>query len=431
MSWTAFERIAAEAPEQLWVLEKIQSALQNAGATPVLDSDTCGAILDIDSDIIAGVFQRLKELHFLIEKDQFQCGNCGEAVALEKFVGSATSTRCMRCGVAFKELAPTKSKLYRLADEALVKPESRQLQKFMANKARFGIITALDKEAAAIRVMLDGCTPYVVNSARGHAVYDLGTVPSLGGEAHSVIHVCLHGDAGTNPAASAATRLLLNFPKLELLLVVGIAGGCPNPQKPDEHVRLGDVVVSNRSGVIQYDNIKREFHGDGFRPPPRPPSKELLDSAGRIAQDELLGDRRWLGALARGERLWNMARPADPTDVLDDSPAQESPKAHPSDPQRRPGEPRVFRAAIGSANILLKDPEARDQLRDRFGVRAIEMESSGATQAAWEAGVGYLAVRGISDYCNPGKNDLWQEHAALVAAAYARALLAKLPNRER
>ena len=91
----------------------------------------------------------------------------------------------------------------------------------------------------------------------------------------------------------------------------------------------------------------------------------------------------------------------------------------------------MFRAAIGSANILLKDPEARDQLRDRFGVRAIEMESSGATQAAWEAGVGYLVVRGISDYCNPGKNDIWQEHAALVAAAYARALLAKLPNRER
>jgi nucleoside phosphorylase len=431
MSWSAFERIATESPEQRWVVERIEGALQSAGATPVLDSHTCGAILGIDSDIIARVFQRLKELRFLTESEQLQCSNCREAVLLEELVGSETSVRCIRCGVALKDQLPLKSKLYRLADEALVRPEPQQLQKFLAGKARVGIITALDKEAAAVRVTLDGCSPYIVRSPRGQAVYDLGTVPSLGGDPHPIIHVSLHGDAGTNPAASAAAQLFLNLPKLELILVVGIAGGCPNPQRPEEHVRLGDVVVSNRSGVVQYDNLKRELHGDGLRPPPRPPSKELLDSVGRLAQDELLGDRRWLSTLSRGERLWNAARPADATDVLDDSPTQASPRAHPADPQRRPGEPRVFRGAIGSANILLKDPEARDQLRDRFGVRAIEMESSGATQAAWEAGVGYLVVRGISDYCNPGKTDLWQEHAALVAAAYARALLAKLPNRDR
>jgi hypothetical protein len=26
-----------------------------------------------------------------------------------------------------------------------------------------------------------------------------------------------------------------------------------NPNKPPEHVRLGDIVVSNREGVVQYD----------------------------------------------------------------------------------------------------------------------------------------------------------------------------------
>ena len=37
----------------------------------------------------------------------------------------------------------------------------------------------------------------------------------------------------------------------------GIAGGIPHPAKLDDHVRLGDIVVSGIKGVVQYDFIKR------------------------------------------------------------------------------------------------------------------------------------------------------------------------------
>jgi hypothetical protein len=96
---------------------------------------------------------------------------------------------------------------------------------------------------------------------------------------------------------------------------------------------------------------------------------------------------------------------------------------HPKDPGRKRGKPRVFSGPIGSANNLLKNPIKRDQLRDEFGVKAIEMEGSGIADATWHEAVVYLVVRGICDYCDSKKSDDWQNHAAIVAAAYTRALL--------
>jgi hypothetical protein len=102
---------------------------------------------------------------------------------------------------------------------------------------------------------------------------------------------------------------------------------------------------------------------------------------------------------------------------------------HPKDPWRdqHPTSPRIHLAAIGSANTLLKDAALRDRLRDEHGVRAIEMEGSGTADAAWSARRDYLVIRGICDYCDTHKNDDWQHYAALVAAAYARALIENLP----
>ena len=100
---------------------------------------------------------------------------------------------------------------------------------------------------------------------------------------------------------------------------------------------------------------------------------------------------------------------------------------HPDDPYRIAGQPRIFSGPIASANKLLKNPLKRDELRNKFGVKAIEMEGSGIADATWNDGIGYLVVRGICDYCDNNKNDLWQGYAAVVAAAYTRALLESIP----
>ena len=114
--------------------------------------------------------------------------------------------------------------------------------------------------------------------------------------------------------------------------------------------------------------------------------------------------------------------------TLDESTRQDAATIdHPFDPQRVPGQPRVFTGIIGSANIVLKDPVKRDALRDQHNVKAVEMDSSGVADAAWQLSWGFLVVRGICDYCDTHKNDIWQEYAAAVAAGYVRGLIASMP----
>jgi nucleoside phosphorylase len=288
-----------------------------------------------------------------------------------------------------------------------------------------GILTALDHEFAAVKAMLDH--PRDHDAAGAGMRYVLGTVPILGGGTHSVVLAL--GDMGESLAAIHGTWLRSNFPTIKSVLMVGIAGGVPNPSKPDDHVRLGDVVVSDRYGVVQYDAVKLTAAGVEFRPTPRPPSPSLLHFVRHLNVRMLEGSRPWEEHLRRGLQSLQWSRPADNSDLLSDSLDPAKLIAHPEDAKRQSaGQPRVFLGTIGSSNTLLKDPARRDELRNRFGVKAIEMETAGLADAAWMHEIGYLGIRGICDYCDENKNDLWQHYAAMAAAAYARALLESMPT---
>ena len=65
-------------------------------------------------------------------------------------------------------------------------------------------------------------------------------------------------------------------------------------------------------------------------------------------------------------------------------------------------------------------------VRNRFGVKAVEMESSGVADATQIGAIGYLTIRGTCDYCDRRKSDHWQRYAAIAAAAWARSLLESL-----
>jgi nucleoside phosphorylase len=235
--------------------------------------------------------------------------------------------------------------------------------------------------------------------------------------------IVAQADMGTNSAAIRASLLLSHFPTVESIIMCGIAGGIPNPAKADENVRLGDVVVSNQKGVVQYDFVKRTRKKkrievvEEVRAAPRPPSASLLEAVRILEADRHFDRFPWEDHLRNGlaQRKWQ--RPDDTTDRF----------TGPEDGDRRPGQPRVFLGAIASANTLLKDVLKRDALREQFGTRAVEMEGSGIADATWTHGVGYLVVRGICDYCDAAKNDLWQNYAAMAAAAYVRALLESMP----
>jgi nucleoside phosphorylase len=222
---------------------------------------------------------------------------------------------------------------------------------------------------------------------------------------------------------------------VEEIVMTGIAGAVPNPAKAEEHVRLGDLIVSNRGGVIQYDFVKKERHRDGegeweedtHRHPPRAPSALLHEAANHLDAGELEGNRPWDALIEEACRRLRISRPSDDTDTLSRSNNPDETVPHPDDPDRKPNLPRVFRGPIASANVLLKDPIKRDALRGQFGVRAVEMETSGISDATWNRGAGYLAIRSGCDYCDKHKGDAWQKYAAAVAAGYTIALIRTIP----
>jgi nucleoside phosphorylase len=289
-----------------------------------------------------------------------------------------------------------------------------------------GIITALPHEYVAVKTLLLNGTALRIPGEGAGKEYWLADVPSLRGGMHRVA-LCLLLDMGNTSAAVSATLLLAHFQTVETILMVGIAGGIPHPMKADEHVRLGDIVVSDRKGVIQYDFDKETANATEIRAAPRPPSARLLEAVRLLRAGELTGRRPWERYIQLSLQQLKWRQPPLTTDVLFRTQDPSCRLQHPPGSRRLRGKPRVFLGPIASANKLLKNPVKRDALRDQFGVKAVEMEGSGVADATWTHEGGYLVVRGVCDYCDSTKGDAWQNYAAAVAAAYSRALLESMP----
>lgn len=288
-----------------------------------------------------------------------------------------------------------------------------------------GLVTALPKEFAAVKALLEDARDVTVPGRGAGRRYLSGNITTIDGTTHALV-LALAG-MGTNSAAARAARILDHFSTINSIIMVGIAGGIPYPEKPDEHVRLGDVVVSNMGGVVQYDFGKEERKKEEVitvhRHPPRPPSATLLEAVDLLEVYEIEEERPWLKFISQIMDRLKITRPPDETDILVSSKDPNQQINHPDDSKRTKGQPRIFKGPIASANTLLKNPIKRDKLRNKFGVKAVEMEGSGIADAAWNYEVGYLIVRGICDYCDSKKGDEWQAYAAAVAAGYVGALL--------
>lgn len=292
---------------------------------------------------------------------------------------------------------------------------------------RVGIITALPEEFDAVRVMLKGEKRHRTPGPGAGHEYLLGVIPSLREGVHQVV-LAQTMRMGNNSAAIRASKLLADFPSIDRIIMCGISGGVPNPAKVDEHVRLGDIVVSNGQGVIQYDFGKQALAAFDHRHAPRPPSASLLEAVQVLEQDRLAGKRPWEGYFRDGLALRSIAKPPDSSDVVLDK--NEEPVPHP--PYSGPL-PRIFHGPVASANCVQGDYRKRDRLRDLFRIKAVEMEGSGIADASWEyEKAGYLIVRGPCDYCDDrnkeSQTDKWKPYAAMAAAAYTRALLEVIPG---
>jgi nucleoside phosphorylase len=295
-----------------------------------------------------------------------------------------------------------------------------RIQQSTLQRFSTGVVTALPVEMAALEACFDDLQEIEMRGVK----YKVASAPIRGSNSRRTLAIIKRAnDAGNNMAAVCAANMLNAFPNIEDVIMVGIAGGVPYPENAEKHVRLGDIVVSDLQGITQYDYGKQYKNYFEEKQRGRPPSPKLIDNVNELFTLELKGERPWEHHIEELQLRLEWERPSNEFDLLFRSDEGSNLIPHPVDSSRQEGKPRVFRGKIGSANLVLKSGEHRKRIREKHGVIAVEMESSGIADATWSHRAGYLVIRGICDYSDGHKNDKWHKYASLVAAAYCRAIL--------
>lgn len=292
-------------------------------------------------------------------------------------------------------------------------------------KPRIGIITALPVELCALKNIVEDLR--VDPKREKDTIYNEyyhGMIKSNHGGEHYVV-VALAGK-GNNKAAVLATDLLSQYPSVDEVFMVGVAAGVPDLKDAMKHVRLGDLVVCDEYGVIEYDMVKKNTGRTETNPPPRPPSPHWLT---RI-QNYMAMMSNKPGYWSYLDEILEETRCSRPKKgPLRDCPWVKGKKAvrQPVDPSHDRTRPKIHMGPIASANTVLKTATIRDKLKVQFKVKAVEMEASGIAEAAWQYGKGYFVIRGVCDFANDDKNKVWQPYASAAAAAFTRELIETMP----
>lgn len=311
------------------------------------------------------------------------------------------------------------------------------------NEYTVGWVCALPKEQTAATAMLDQRHTDLPKPPNDQNTYTLGSIGK-----HNIVIACLpKGRVGTNPAATVVAWMVSTFPSIKIGLMVGIGGGIP------PKVRLGDVVVSTPvgqfPGVVQWDFGKAKDGGNFERTGSlnNPPTSLLTALTKLETEHELTGSKipeyleelrqKWpklAQRYLRSDSLKDVLFKADyshasekltdsevVSEVDDDEEEEESCRScdRTQVVTRRPRDMRVCYGIIASGNQVIKDAKFRDTLNKDLGghVLCIEMEAAGLMNFPC------IVIRGICDYADTHKNKDWQEHAAAVAAAFAKELL--------
>jgi nucleoside phosphorylase len=327
-----------------------------------------------------------------------------------------------------------------------------------------GWVCAVSKEQTAATAMLDEEHADLPKPPNDHNTYTLGCIGK-----HNIVIACLpEGEIGNNAAATVATRMTSTFPSIKFGLMVGIGGGVPPT------VRLGDVVVSTPAdgfgGVVQWD-LGKAGQDDTFKRTgalDSPPSALRTVLAKLKTRHEMKGSMisqyledlkanwpRLAAKYTRSESLEDVLFRADYNHVerhamcdggipanAEEAGIREDKEGEEEDEEEEKGcvncdrskivkrkarNMSVHYGLIASGNQVIKDAAFRDKVNKRLGghVLCFEMEAAGLMND-----FPCIVIRGICDYADSHKNKAWQEHAAAVAAAFAKEFLLMVPVHE-
>jgi nucleoside phosphorylase len=294
---------------------------------------------------------------------------------------------------------------------------------------QIGIICALALEKAAVEAMLDEKHPKL--ERKGHDMNDY-TLGRIG--VHNIAIACLPaGLLGNGPAAIVAKDMEHSFP-IKFGLLVGIGGGV---WSKIVDLRLGDIVVSQpegtHGGVVQWDFGKMEKGGVFRRTGTlnKPPLVLLHALQSMKTKHFKEGNKLSELLLMMFKRNPFMAEtfryPGAEQDQL-----FEAAYDHEGDETcikcdiskvvvrcaRKDSAPKIHYGNIASGNEVMKHGVTRDKIAQDEGVICFEMEAAGLMDH-----FPCLVIRGICDYADSHKNEIWQLYAAAAAAVLATELL--------
>ncbi|KAF9876821.1 hypothetical protein CkaCkLH20_05667 [Colletotrichum karsti] len=301
-----------------------------------------------------------------------------------------------------------------------------------------GWVCALPKEQTAAIAMLEERHLDLPKPSTDSNAYTLGSIGK-----HMIIIACLpKGQIGNNSAATVATRLVSTFPAVKACFMIGIGGGIP------PKVRLGDVVVSTPigqyPGVVQWDFGKAQEGGRFERTGAlNNPPGFLLTALAKLESTHEMEGSKINDFLEDMRRKWSRLAPkylrsasledvlfkanykhVETADETDEDDEEEEVACKLCDrtqaKKRKSRDMRVHYGLIATGNQVIKDAIFRDELNKSLHgqVLCVDMEAAGLV-----ASFPCLVIRGICDYADSHKNKQWQEHAAAIAAAFAKELL--------
>ncbi|CEL03203.1 hypothetical protein ASPCAL04360 [Aspergillus calidoustus] len=277
---------------------------------------------------------------------------------------------------------------------------------------KVGWVCILEVELVAAISMLDREHGRLPSQPNDPVVYTLGQI----GDHNIVIAYPLR--AGNRPAQILINNMRRSFPSVQIALLVGIGGGVPFPLRTDAgDIRLGDVIVGrsndHSSAVVHYDSSERLSPGSIAPPPP-----ELLEAA-EIAMQRAVQYNTIKANYARVSkslpRLKGFGYPEPANDKLYQPQNPNLILQRPQDPRDQGAHPVIHWGKIASGDKVMKNALHRDLLAQQHEIVCFEMEAAGVTTK-----LPCLVIRGVSDYCDSHKNDMWQGYAATVAAGFAR-----------
>jgi nucleoside phosphorylase len=303
---------------------------------------------------------------------------------------------------------------------------SRNEKRLTFDAYTVALICPLEVEMSAARYMLDEKHAPLRPEIGDKNQYILGQL----GRHNVAIASLPAGYQGKVSAATVASHMARTFPSIKLRLLVGIGGGVP---KDEDDIRLGDLVVGI-PGVVEYDLGKQTLTGfqrKGFLCPP--PTEWL--AASKIMQSDHRTRPNKVSEfisemLERFPELVEYKRPPPQKDVLfhsdynhdpDKSTCEDCDKSRAVTRRGRkaPDDPFIHYGLIASGDRVMKNATERDKIsKDSDGAICFEMEASGLMN-----NFPCIVIRGISDYADSHKNDVWHPYAAAAAAGLAKEVL--------